>query len=1268
MNQTTVEDGEVSIVETGSWHSEDEAGELPESSYRSFTPRRIGMYFERFQALAVKLAGIDDAASALDAIEVEYAWASRQRGAPNLRDRYRTALCILKDLLGQGWVWRYRAHRLEIAPPDYTTPPRTMRDVARQKAAIRRSMKAERLAQLQKSSTVSFLAQVERPRRHNGRTVNVLDLVAHGQDLARDLRAAAKLDGVDRLKAMRSSIRPYLQIVVDGARCEWTGLRLNDVWRYFRYSWSLPYFSTPGRNLFYLVRDAARPLHPVIGIAALGNSVVQLGDREAWIGWSVESVAHRVRASREQSNTGCDEISKLAHALFSALERGVEGIDATGLASRSDLDEPSEELLGRLIDRARTSARLRVDRLRQHAFSRAPAAPRLPRRSAPRDENQLMFLKALEDRPASFADQSVDALFERKRATELAELLRAKRAFLAAGFKTNAAAALVRMLDDEEGRRAIAAAIKSNKKDHIGTSMMDVIICGAIPPYSHVLGGKLVCMLLTSPEIRRDYHDRYGQVTSGIASRIKGQPVTKPAELVFMGTTSLYHVGSSQYNRVRVPGMLAGGTGEICYERLGATRGYGSVHFSERTRKLLETVTTAERGALLITRTFGEGVSPKLRLVREGLACVGLDSDHLLQHQCRRIIYGIQLARNAREYLRGEASVPDYILPAETADQAKATTEAIAEHWRARWLSKRIVSQEVLERVLRTDHEGLRMSCPMGDEGPGLLAHAEARQPPRDSVAPGAADPPPSAGPVGVAFIQQLYNHQSCYADRLSTDELDAIHVTTRLEQFVLDRLRAGKDVVLTGNPGDGKTHLIKKLARELEALGATYHVDATAEESYDTIISDWQAARAARKPFCLAINEWPLLEMIRSYSDRFTPLAEVKGQVDRTVVYDAAPPAMDPTVVVVDLNHRTLIDKSILDALLTTLTGDRFYPECPDCPARETCDVPRARRALVQDRVRGRLFQLLELVAKRGYHVTMRDLQGFIAYLITGGRSCEQLSSATQPLPYFAAAYDGSSDLFEAVRVSFDPARVTHPLYDEELWSGGIGAEGWLPGNSEPLPASAAPDDPMAAMRQAKRRFFFEHENGDRLLSLVPPDENDFYKLLDAAGMQGKQVVRRLIARLNRFFDPQESTDSSLRLWSRHRYDARWSPAYISVRQIPADRFMVLKPRLSSLVEDALAYVPDHLLLRATGDNGDPISLRVDLALVSTLFDAQRGLPMALRSEEIRKRIDVFFDELACGFHADRDVEDVHVKNFENGAEMRFKVDRHNARYETGS
>lgn len=1235
---------------------------VPEISYRPFLPRRIGVYEERFRGFVARLKPGAAASELFELIEAEYAWASRQCGAPSVRDRYRSALCVLKDLLGQGWAWRYRDHRLEVAPPDYTKAPENAAEASRQKAEIRKSMAAERLSQLDKESTKSFLQQMERPRRYAGASVCVLDLIADGQLLARDLRAATVLAGTARAGALRRIVQPYLQLVADNARCQLTGLRLIDIWRYFRYSWSLPYFSTPGRNLFYLVRDAARPFHPIVGIAALGNSIVRLGDRDHWIGWSLESFETRVKELELQDADVNQEATRLVTWLLESVDTAVADVDAAELLSAAELRNPTEAVIGHLLDRARTSARSRVEKLRAHAKARGEA-PKRPRRQPSGEAAQVMLLRGPADRSSSLADQSVDDLFDQKRASELAELLRARRS-LQAIRSMPPIDALRSLLSNEEGRRAIGIAIKAVKKRHVGTSMMDIIICGAVAPYTHVLGGKLTCMLLTSPQVRLDYKNRYGNAVSSIASRMKGESVTRPAELVFLGTTSLYHVGSSQYNRVRVPGQLAGGRGDARYERIGATRGYGSVHFSHRTRTLLELITAEQNaGATLITRTFGEGVNPKLRLVREGLACIGLDTDHLLQHQCRRIIYGVSLAHNSRDYLLSESSSPDYVFPAQGDDDAQRATENIAEYWRERWLARRIENPDIIDRILNTDPTELRMSGPSGDEGPGMLAHAEARQPPRESLRSDPPEPPPSAGPIGVEFVQQLYNHRSCYADRLTASQIEAIHIETPIENFVLSKLKSGTDIVLTGNPGDGKTHLIKRLAPQLKALDVRFDLDATAAESYSSIIKSWRASRKANKAFCLAINEWPLLELLRGFEGSFAPLKEVRAQVEAGIVYsdEVANPA---SVVVVDLNQRSVVERNIVDRLVNTLIDGRFYPECTACPARETCDVPKARSGLSQTRPRERLLRLLELTVKRGYHVTMRDLQGLIAYLIAGGRSCRELIVAEESVPYYSAAFSGSSDLFDALRNTFDPAVTTHPRFDEALWSTGMPGDGWSPTESLPVPASAAPDDPLSAMVALKRRFYFEHADGDKLLQLLPPDERRFFEVLNLARTQPVAVVRELIRLINRFYDSQETADDALRLWTRHRYDPRWSPTYVSTRKLGADQFNVHVPRLNPLVAKAQTYIADHLLLHASSDGGLSANLRVDLPLVRTLLDAQRGLPLALRAPELVKRIDLFFNDLARSDRSARDITDVRIKNLETGSELTFKVDRPGRRY----
>src|SRR4051812_28501983 len=68
-------------------------------------------------------------------------------------------------------------------------------------------------------------------------------------------------------------LTPYLKLSIPTfsswplrTRPEFTGLRLMDVWRYFRHTWTNQYTSVPGRTMVFLVRDRASENHPVIGI------------------------------------------------------------------------------------------------------------------------------------------------------------------------------------------------------------------------------------------------------------------------------------------------------------------------------------------------------------------------------------------------------------------------------------------------------------------------------------------------------------------------------------------------------------------------------------------------------------------------------------------------------------------------------------------------------------------------------------------------------------------------------------------------------------------------------------------------------------------------------------------------------------------------------------------------------------------------------------------------------------------------------------------
>jgi len=136
------------------------------------------------------------------------------------------------------------------------------------------------------------------------------------------------------------------------------------------------------------------------------------------------------------------------------------------------------------------------------------------------------------------------------------------------------------------------------------------------------------------------------------------------------------------------------------YARYGYTEGFGSVHFSKPTLDALTELQEHVNEARLINNRFGEGVNPKLRKLRAGLAVVGLPAvDDFLRHRSRRIVYGLVLGRQSFAYLRGETTNPDYYFDDHTPEEIAASTKHIVHYWAVRWLLHRIQNDSFLEQV-----------------------------------------------------------------------------------------------------------------------------------------------------------------------------------------------------------------------------------------------------------------------------------------------------------------------------------------------------------------------------------------------------------------------------------------------------------------------------------------------------------------------------------------------------------------------------------------
>jgi uncharacterized protein DUF4338 len=360
-------------------------------------------------------------------------------------------LLIVRDLLRLGWEVNFKRNKVLITPP-----------ASYDKEVVRASMQIKRQVSLSKHAAW---------------------IKEHAESCRKSL--------ADGSKVWESKIEPVIEI------CK-TQEQL-DLFRFFRFYWSSPYSEYVGRRIKLLIRDKALPQKPLIGIAALGSSIVHIPERDSWIKWDTK---------------------------------------------------------------ARTK--------------------------------NLVYA-------------------------------------------------------------------------------MDAYVLGALPPYNHLLGGKLISYLMASKEVRKIFEAKYKGKITNISQRTANR-------LACIFTTSLYGK-SSQYNRVKY-------NGELVYIPIGHTRGYGTLHLADETFDAMRDLLKGQN--ILVPNRFGDGPVWRMRVIRTAAELLKFDSDFLLRHSFQRAIYAVPLAKNAREFLQGKDSRLKYF---------NYSLADLTDHWKKRWLTPRKKNPDVQRKV-----------------------------------------------------------------------------------------------------------------------------------------------------------------------------------------------------------------------------------------------------------------------------------------------------------------------------------------------------------------------------------------------------------------------------------------------------------------------------------------------------------------------------------------------------------------------------------------
>lgn len=486
-------------------------------------------------------------------------------------------------------------------------------------------------------------------------------------------------------------------------------------------------------------------------------------------------------------------------------------------------------------------------------------------------------------------------------------------------------------------------------------------------------------------------------------------------------------------------------------------------------------------------------------------------------------------------------------------------------------------------------------------------------------------------------LLRGLYLGAATNADLTGAQERNLLHVGTQLDDVLPRLLGAGRDVVLTGNPGDGKSHIARRLVERGRLEGVEVILDLSAMPS-EAAIARWSAAVMQRRPTLLCANEGPLKELLAQLSavpalrDR---AREVAAQLGRLVVAASEQlPAEPKMAVLIDLADRNLLESGLVQQAIRRICLADFLPRVPDYE-----ELPAGRNLgmlLECEEARERLASLLVAAGGHlGRHVTFRELWSTLAFALTAGKTAQaQLQEnkrredelGTWPLDHLTSG-NGQGDLIRAIRAHADPARVPSPDLDEDLWTLGRPATGrWLfqiPEVEAPQVAweAGAVDKALERQRSLKRLVALCHTEGGWLVDAIRVGARD----LPSARADDALLEMALLGIRRHYVSASE--EPALPEWARvglplwvglsYRDEASHLRPHVAVASLPAGALRVRRPLRPQWLAGALGPPPEIAWIE---HHYSGVSLRLDAELISALRRAATSDGVAPIPEPVQR------------------------------------------------
>lgn len=511
-------------------------------------------------------------------------------------------------------------------------------------------------------------------------------------------------------------------------------------------------------------------------------------------------------------------------------------------------------------------------------------------------------------------------------------------------------------------------------------------------------------------------------------------------------------------------------------------------------------------------------------------------------------------------------------------------------------------------------------------------------------------------------------NHSKIYDEYTYEDnELSqyAFSIETKIEEYLIHAYRANpRSIILTGNAGDGKTRLCRRVynslsSTEMQSWPNDGIIDVKYQDIEIRIVKD-----LSELPESIIQNI--LLDLENSLKDktnRYYLIAANEGKLTQSLSQKCLDylqeevrlrfeTHLNNTDELEIINLQDVTSSVYAEKIIQEWTKEEYWGHCGSCSLSKECIMFHNYQKLKEPKIQQKLVSQYRTIDFLSEHITMREMLIHLAYTITGGLKCEDISSENIDYKdshfnkvyyenYFgASAVNGQAEKIQALKVikTMDPGKYSFSYIDDFIINGDI--SGNLSLETEHLRLIDNSIDLKRGhfknqlnmyrdhnekvtyenisfwINKLRRKLFFEADENLLAVEKLLPFEyvEDYEEILN--GNKMNEFKKVLIPALNRSF-------------SRKLIDPSLVKSLYAVNETLLIKNSFKKNELELEIEptrNEIDHLPSKIILRIKGEE---IKLNINLAVFEYLMRIHGGGTHNILKNEVEILVDTFRNEL---------------------------------------